>query len=108
MNNRNYKRSRNYLTRRGFTMHQAHKIIKRYGRQLKIELAFGDQKYFDIVGDAIQEDFQKFRLFFNSVKADYPQKKKPVRSNFSKSYDEWWQEKNLDGSFAYNGVTDDF
>lgn len=24
------------------------------------------------------------------------------------SYDEWWQERNLDGSFAYNGVTDDF
>jgi hypothetical protein len=24
------------------------------------------------------------------------------------SYDEWWQESNLDGSFAYNGVTDDF
>jgi len=23
-------------------------------------------------------------------------------------YDEWWQESNLDGSFAYNGVTDDF
>ena len=24
------------------------------------------------------------------------------------SYDEWWSECNLDGSFAYNGVTDDF
>ena len=23
-------------------------------------------------------------------------------------YDDWWQECNLDGSFAYNGVTDDF
>ena len=25
-----------------------------------------------------------------------------------KSYDDWWQECNMDGSFAYNGVTDDF
>jgi hypothetical protein len=24
------------------------------------------------------------------------------------SYDEWWSEKNLDGSFAYNGITDEF
>jgi hypothetical protein len=24
------------------------------------------------------------------------------------SYDEWWHEKNMDGYFAYNGVTDDF
>jgi uncharacterized protein YlxW (UPF0749 family) len=24
------------------------------------------------------------------------------------SYDDWWNGKNLDGSFAYNGVTDDF
>ena len=24
------------------------------------------------------------------------------------SYDEWWSEKNLDGSFAYNNATDDF
>lgn len=23
-------------------------------------------------------------------------------------YNEWWQEYNIDGSFAYNGVTDDF
>lgn len=28
--------------------------------------------------------------------------------NGSGGYDEWWQEKNMDGSFAYNGVTDDF
>lgn len=26
----------------------------------------------------------------------------------SRYYDDWWQESNLDGSFAYNGVTDDF
>lgn len=26
----------------------------------------------------------------------------------TRSYDEWWQERNLDGSFAYEGVTDDF
>jgi hypothetical protein len=24
------------------------------------------------------------------------------------SYNDWWNESNLDGSFAYNGVTDDF
>jgi hypothetical protein len=29
-------------------------------------------------------------------------------SNKRQTYDEWWQERNMDGSFAYNGVTDDF
>jgi len=24
------------------------------------------------------------------------------------SYDDWWQECNMDGSFAYNGITEDF
>ena len=28
--------------------------------------------------------------------------------NKKKEYPDDWQEKNLDGSFAYNGVTDDF
>ena len=35
------------------------------------------------------------------------QSKKKLK-NKKQSYDEWWQEKNMDGSFAYNGVTDDF
>jgi hypothetical protein len=26
----------------------------------------------------------------------------------NQSYDKWWGECNMDGSFAYNGVTDDF
>lgn len=30
------------------------------------------------------------------------------KGNNPDSYDEWWQENNLNGGFAYNGVTDDF
>jgi hypothetical protein len=37
-----------------------------------------------------------------------PFKKGTPQKNKKQSYDEWWQEKNMDGSFAYNGVTDDF
>jgi hypothetical protein len=37
-------------------------------------------------------------------------KKNPVskEERRGKDYDDWWQERNLDGSFAYSGVTDDF
>jgi hypothetical protein len=28
--------------------------------------------------------------------------------NYEGGYDEWWQESNVDGAFAYNGVTEDF
>jgi hypothetical protein len=33
---------------------------------------------------------------------------KSQKSNKYDDYSEQWNEKNLDGSFAYNGVTDDF
>lgn len=30
------------------------------------------------------------------------------RTRLSYTYNDWWQQNNLDGTFAYNGVTDDF
>lgn len=29
-------------------------------------------------------------------------------SGYRQSYDEWWSDRNLDGSFAYNNASDDF
>ena len=37
-----------------------------------------------------------------------PGKRKRKRKQDYKDYSDIWNEKNLDGSFAYNGVTDDF
>lgn len=31
-----------------------------------------------------------------------------IQKDRSQSYNDWWQENNLNGGFAYNGVTDDF
>lgn len=35
-------------------------------------------------------------------------RKNPNARRYGDGYNEWWDECNLDGSFAYNGVTDDF
>lgn len=51
------------------------------------------------VSEEIQGDFKAFKKVFNKHRESIPQ---------HQTYDEWWNECNLDGSFAYNGVTGDF
>jgi hypothetical protein len=47
---------------------------------------------------------------FTRIKQSKHKNRKQSRKQKSAydAYSEWWSEKNLDGSFAYNGVTDDF
>jgi hypothetical protein len=54
------------------------------------------------VAEVIQNDFSSFVEWYKKNKNKYPRFEK------IETYDEWWSRKNLDGSFAYNGVTDDF
>lgn len=46
------------------------------------------------------KDFHNFML-------KYPRKKRPKRVR-RQSYNEWWQQCNMDGTFAYNNSADDF
>lgn len=56
------------------------------------------QWYADI-SKLAQSDFKRFKEFYSKNKRNFM---------ISQSYEDWWQESNMDGSFAYNGVTDDF
>lgn len=56
------------------------------------------QWYADISEEA-QGDFKSFKKVFNKHKDKIP---------VHQTYEDWWNECNLDGTFAYNGVTDDF
>lgn len=51
-----------------------------------------------------ENNFSKF-LEIVSRKTGCKFKKNPYSKE---GYDEWWQRKNMDGSFAYSGVTEDF
>jgi len=52
------------------------------------------------------DNFNKF-LAIVTEKTGITFKRRPSRKRRD-SYDEWWQESNMDGSFAYSGVTDDY
>lgn len=49
-----------------------------------------------------------FGKFLKIVSAKTGQSFKQNKNNVSRDYNDWWQERNLDGTFAYSGVTDDF
>jgi len=50
-------------------------------------------------------NWQDFLSFITS-KTGVEFKKRPYKKH--RHYNDWWQENNLNGIFAYNGVTDDF
>lgn len=59
-----------------------------------------DQKEINIAVETARQEINA--KYGKGWRESYPSGNRP------KSYDEEWNEKNLDGSFAYNGVTDDF
>jgi hypothetical protein len=78
-------------------------IMSMYGKELGMEEPKRKKAnhYID-VSNKIQEDFDSFKKFYNTFVNGV------VPCSREMDYSEDWNEKNLDGSFAYNGVTDDF
>ena len=87
-----------FLTRNGYDIHQMRKILFLYAEYKgKKKPKKGRVHWYVAISNDAASDFKDFKRFFNANK--FPRKA---------SYDEWWQESNMDGSFAYNGVTEDF
>lgn len=107
----NYNRTVCYLTDRfKYNLKQGNKIIARYGNHIgKPKPENATIKYYKSVSDEIGKDFWKFILFTKTIKDDYKRDFKTKRSNVKRyDYDDSFQEMSFDGSFAYNGVTEDF
>jgi endoglucanase Acf2 len=51
------------------------------------------------ISNLAQQDFKNFKKVYNANK---------VITNHVQSYDDWYDTCNLDGTFAYNGVANDF
>ena len=97
-------------------MKTCHKIIANYGAAILKkpkpnfktsgmtlkEVNTYSNEYYKKICEHIQSNWQTFMDYFKTISINY---KKKERIN---SYTMWWNECNLDGSFAYNGVTDDF
>ena len=103
---RAYKKTMNYLTfTLGYQHKVANKIIRRYGNEILKEAKPPNdttQIYYVEICKHIQANWQSFMDFYGTIKTIYP------RHFHKHNYRSWWNECNLNGSFAYNGVTDDF
>lgn len=91
-----------FLNKQGLSVTGMRQVLYLYGqtKDMQRPKKFRLEWYAE-VSQVAQGDFQAFKKVYNK------NKDKLSYSN-SRSYDEWWQECNMDGSFAYNGVTEDF
>ena len=58
-------------------------------------------KWYAEISHLANSDFPAFKSLYNK-------NKKNLSYDYSRSYDDWWDECNTDGSFAYNNAADDF
>lgn len=91
-----------YLNNRGLTIHKMRFCLKEYGSTIGLEYDRSKaDEFYDQVEAVIVGDFNKFKKF--------------VKENFISSApyqhpdsDDSWEEKNMNGEFAYNGASKDF
>lgn len=85
-----------FVERRGIPIEKIIESIERY----RPNITKPNEK--KVLLDDICHDFSNFLKVVTEVTGIKFKKRKRY------TYEDWWQESNLDGSFAYDGVTDDF
>ena len=89
-----------FLNRQGLSIHEMRRIISLYALSIEIKRPKKARlEWYSKITDLAQKDFANFKKVYNKNK----EIKKQIRT-----YDDWYQECSFDGSFAYNGVADDF
>lgn len=89
-----------FLNNQGLTVHEMRRIIALYGLSINIKRPKKARfEWYENISNLAQEDFVNFKKIYN--------KNKEIKKKIN-SYEDYWQECNLDGSFAYNGITEDF
>ena len=90
-----------FLANRGLSLSEMRRILSIYSlevhnikRPRKVKAEF-----YVITSELAQQDFKTFKKCFNKHK----ERKSPI-----KTYNDWYDECSIDGTFAYNGVADDF
>lgn len=91
-----------FLSRQGLSIAGMQQVLTLYAQSREMTRPKKNRlKWYAEVSQLAQQDFKTFKNIYNK-------NKKNLSYDNSRSYDDWWNECNLDGSFAYNGVTDDF
>ena len=90
----------NFLDKQKCSIHDMRRILSLYGLSIGIKRPNRVKaEWYLIMSNLAQKDFKNFKKLYNITK---------VKTNHIHSYDDWYDICNLDGTFAYNGVADDF
>ncbi len=91
-----------FLTRQRLSVSGMHQVLKLYAESREMSRPKKNRlEWYSTISHLAQADFKTFKRIYNK-------NKKNLSYNNSQSYEDWWDECNTDGSFAYNGVTEDF
>lgn len=92
-----------FLAMRSHHLQTMYRILTQYAGTLEMSRPKKNRlRWYTQVSELAQMNFSEFKKFYNKNKQDFPV------FDPNSSYEDEWQESNLDGSFAYNGVTEDF
>jgi hypothetical protein len=89
-----------FLNKKGIAMSGMRYVLVQYA--LTRELKKPKKKtleWYATISNLAQQDFAAFKKVYNKCKGNV---------KHYQTYDDWWDECNTDGSFAYSGVTEDF
>ncbi len=83
-------------------MSGVHKILTMYAETRQMSRPKKKRlEWYATISKLAAQDFATFKRLYNKNKKNLPY-------SYRQSYDEWWDECNTDGSFAYNNASDDF
>ena len=90
-----------FLYNRGCHISEMRRLLSVYALERGIKRPKkGKDEWYVSISNLASEDFKDFKKSYN--------KNKNRNITPERTYDDWWSESNLDGTFAYNGCTDDF
>lgn len=90
-----------FLSNHGCSIHDMRRLLSLYALEVHSikRPKRVDADWYLIISELAQQDFASFKRIYNKNKII----RKPVMS-----YNDWYDECSMDGTFAYNGVADDF
>jgi hypothetical protein len=98
-----------YLNNRKLSVPEMRMYIKRFGILQGLDPE--EKTFFDKVQYMITKDFDAFKEYIKKVDKQHMFDRMCADSFYGRKhfdYQQSWNEKNLDGSFAYNNASDDF
>ena len=89
-----------FLVKKGIAMSGMRYILVQYALTREMKKPKKNKlEWYATISNLAQQDFVAFKKVYNKCKGNV---------NHYQTYDDWWGESNLDGSFAYNNASDDF